>query len=91
MRLDPVHARRMEQQFQEPLQEAVFHLMAGAALARLARRQRMGRLFRQRKNVSDHGLCIFIDTKDIPGHPPCIHRDIARQRTGIEILEQKFG
>ena len=46
---------------------------------------------RHGKNVADQGFFIFVDTEDITAYTAVLDGNVARQKTGVEVLQQQVG
>ena len=85
--LDTVDAGRVQEQFEQVLEEAFFDLAAGGFVMQAGAED----FFRQREDIPDDGFGVFVDAEDVAGDAAGVYGDVAGEGAGVEILEEKLG
>ena len=81
LRFDAVDPGRMLQQLDHMFEQTALDIRSRLGVGR----------GRHGKNVADQGLFILVNTKDVTADTAILDGNIARQETGVEVLQQQVG
>ena len=81
LRFDAVHPGRMLQQLDHMFEQRALDIRSRLWIG----------CGRHGKNVANQGLFILVNTKDVTTDAAILDGDVARQETGVEVLQQQIG